>query len=194
MDQLSKDQQKKFEAVWDPEGQGNYRLGSPGERLVKKFMKVAPSGCIVNDYGAGTGRAAVALLKAGYRVNMVDIARNALEEEAIGLLGVNLTWTCGSIWELPAGFPRADWGFCIEALMTLPPERLEQALREIRRTCKDFFVQVADWSDPRLGMEFNTTRMSAEEWQAKLLEFWPEVERIQSEEDKRRYIFACRGK
>ena len=193
MDQFSKDQQTKFEAVWNPQGHGNYRLGSPGARLVKRFMQYAPPGCVVNDYGAGTGRASVALWAAGYRVNMVEIAGNALEAEALASLGEGLNWIQASIWVLPAKFPKANWGYCIEVLMTLPAERLDQAVREIRRTCRNLFVQVADWSDRRLGMEFNTIRMDAESWQTKLLEHWNTVERLLSEEDYRRYIFVCRG-
>jgi 2-polyprenyl-3-methyl-5-hydroxy-6-metoxy-1,4-benzoquinol methylase len=193
MDLYSKEQQEKFEKVWDPEGEGRYRLGSPGHRLVKVFTEYAPAGCVVNDYGAGTGRAAVALARAGYRVNMVDIATNALEEEALEFVKKGmLTWTHASLWELPMRFPKADWGFCIDVLMTLPPERATQALSEIRRTCSNLFVQVDNWSDPRLGMEMHPVRMDAEHWQAGLLVYWPEVTRIASVEDSRRYIFVCR--
>lgn len=192
MDQLAKSQQTKFEAVWDPQGTGNYRLGSPGLRLVKTFMEYSAPGCTVNDYGAGTGRAAVALLRSGYHVNMVDLARNALEEEARSLLGEHLTWTHASLWNLPPDFPKAPWGFCVDVLMTTPAEKLDKILAEIRRTCDNLFAQVYTWSDMRLGMEFTTIRMDAPAWKTRFLAQWDNVELIRSKEDYRRFIFVCK--
>jgi hypothetical protein len=189
MDKLSQEWEKRFETIWE---HGNYRMGSPGQRLVKRFREYAPAGCTVNDYGSGTGRAAVELVGMGYRVNMVDIAEKALEDEAKGLLGDRLTFTHASLWDLPKGFPKADWGYCMEVLMTLPPDKLEQVLKNIRSTCSGLFVQVANWDDPRCGLAVNTILEEDEWWKEKLKKHWTIVVQIPSHETEKRYIFICR--
>ncbi len=72
--------QRKFREIWD---RGNYRLGSTALRMVPMIIDKIPDGATINDYGSGTGRAEIELLKyRAYKINMIDIAENALEEEA----------------------------------------------------------------------------------------------------------------
>lgn len=192
MDKLSKIWQERFDLIWE---KGDYRRGSPGQRIIPVFKGLADQGATVNDYGSGTGRAAVALVEAGYRVNMVDLSLTDMEPEAAGLVAQEqATLTIASLWNLPKAFPVADWGFCVEVLMTLPPDKLDEVLKNIHKTCKNLFVQVAHWDDLRCGIRVNTILEDQDWWEEKLNEFWPEVSRIRSRETDLRYIFVCRGK
>ena len=179
----------KFEEVWE---KGDYRLGSTAQRLVGTLLDVIPEGSVINDYGSGTGRAEVELLKAGYFVNMVDIADNALEVEARAMLGKNLTFTSSDLSDLPGDFPIADWGICINVLMTVQPDKLDDILKEIRRTCRNLFFEAYDMSDHRLGQEMTTVKMNGDEWAEKLGCYWPQIESRKSPESDRRYILICR--
>jgi len=192
MDAKAKEWQERFERIWDPAGEGNYRQGSCGARLAPLFVHYIKPGQTINDYGSGTGRAAVVIHKQGnYRINMVDIAPNALEEEAKSLLGDDLTFHLAPLWKLPEGFPHANWGYCADVLMTVPPEKLDNILNEIHRTCDNLFLEVYDWPDVRLGIDLTTIKEGPGWWESQLRKFWPRVERLESPEHNRRYMFVC---
>jgi len=70
---------------------GHYREGSTCLRLLPFLRRYIPEGSEVNDYGSGTGRAEPGLLEFCDRVNMVDFADAALEDEARALIGDRLT-------------------------------------------------------------------------------------------------------
>lgn len=190
-DRSTEEQRNAFIDIWD---RGKYRLGSPGERIVPMFAARLTPSCMVNDYGSGTGRAALLLRRLGHPVNMVDIAPNALEEPARAALGPGLTFTLASAWDLPEDFPVAPWGFSAEMLMTIPPAKIELTLENIRRTCENFFCQVYNRIDVRVGHHANLIQEGPEWWQALLEAYWPDVTRIESQEISLRYIFSCRGK
>jgi SAM-dependent methyltransferase len=179
-----------FREVWE---KGDYRRGSTAQRLVSFIAGIIPAGSMINDYGSGTGRADVELLKRGYRVNMVDIADNALEDEARALIGKGLTYMVCPLDRLPDAFPVAEWGICINVLMLVDPERLDAILAEIRRTCRNLIVEVYDMDDHRLGRNMTTMKGDAKWWADRLAEFWPDVESVKSPEHPRRYITICRS-
>lgn len=185
---------ERFETVWD---KGNYRMGSPGQRMIKYFIQHHQDGQTVNDYGSGTGRAIVELLsyKPTTRVNMVDIARNAMEEPCRELLGTRpgqVTFTLAPLWNLPNDFPVSDWGLCIEVLCFVPADKLDACLSEIWRTCNALFVQVYDWQDRRCGYDLTTVQAPDFWWQEKLREYWKHIEQIPHPETPRRFLFVCR--
>ncbi len=189
-DRSTEEQRNAFIDIWD---RGKYRLGSPGERIVPMFAARLTPSCMVNDYGSGTGRAALLLRRLGHPVNMVDIAPNALEEPARAALGPGLTFTLASAWDLPEDFPVAPWGFSAEMLMTIPPAKIELTLENIRRTCENFFCQVYNRIDVRVGHHANLIQEGPEWWQALLEAYWPDVTRIESQEISTRYIYSCRN-
>ena len=194
IDRSTEEQRKVFEDVW---ARGQYRLGSPGQRIVPRFLDIVRrgvNGCpMINDYGSGTGRASLELWKAGYLVNMVDIAENALEDEAKALIGKGLTFTLASLWELPADFPVAPWGYCMEVLMTIPEPKMARTLSEIARTCRNLFVQVYHRHVPRAGHECNLIQWDKDRWRDELLQHYAGVVRIESLEIPLRYLYVCRG-
>jgi len=189
MDQQHKD---KFEQIWD---NGNYRQGSTALRMVPLIMSTIPAGSTINDYGCGTGRAEVELMrKSSYYINMIDIAENAIEAEALEILQRKdspLKFYNADLCDL-SQVPFAEWGICINTLMTVQADRLDVILSEIRRTCKNLIVEAYDMDDHRLVWQMTTVKMNAAGWMDTLCQYWRIVEFIQSKEHARRYIFVCR--
>lgn len=195
----------EFNEVWE---KGEYRRGSTAQRLVPFLNRYIPAGAIINDYGSGTGRAEIELLKAGYSVNMVDFASVALEEETYRLLnaegnykngeyrqvGENLTYTVSDLAKLPDDFPVADWGICINVLMTVDPEKLDKIMSEMRRTCHNLIIEVYDRADVRLGKDLTTVKGNAAFWLTEMTKHWDRVESVPSPEHYGRYITIGRSR
>ena len=190
---IDKEQQDKFIQVWD---RGDYRRGSTAQRLVQRLMEWIPEEATVNDYGCGTGRAEVEIhgLRPSQRIAMIDITETALEEPARALIseGGPITFIEADLSDL-GDLPRADWGMCINVLMTVQPDRLDKILAEIRRTSRNAVIEVYQWSDVRLGREYTTVKMDKKAWAVKLATVWPSVKIEESRETAQRYIFVCRG-
>jgi DMSO/TMAO reductase YedYZ molybdopterin-dependent catalytic subunit len=185
----------RFEQIWHPDDRARYRQGSAGQRYAKQFLGYVANGATINEYGSGTGRAVVEIkrLRPDVKINMIDIADNALEPEARGLIGPDVTYTIADLSALPLNFPVADWGYCVGVLMLIAPETLDDILCEIRITCRNLFVEVYNLSDVRCGIELTTIKQDWPWWSDKLREHWPNVEFIQSKEHRQRFIFICRG-
>ena len=177
-----------YNEIWE---KGYYREGSTCLRLLPFLRERIPEGSVVNDYGSGTGRAEPGLLEFCSRMNMVDFASVALEDAPRALIGERLTYTVIPLEDLPEDFPLADWGICINVLMTVDPEKLNDILAGIRRTCENLIVEVYDVPDVRLGEDRTLIKEEPAWWVNKLSQYWPKVEFIQSPEHIRRYIFIC---
>lgn len=175
----------EFVEIWD---KGQYRRGSTCQRLVPFLEQFIPPGSEINDYGSGTGRAEVILIEKGYTVNAVDFAFNALEEPAMALIGKGMTYTVSPLERLPASFPVAEWGICINVLMTVDPSKLDAVMREMRRTCHNLIIEVYDRPDVRLGKDLTTIKGNAEFWAYEMSQYWPVVESMPSPEHPGRYI------
>lgn len=185
--------QKKFRKIWD---EGNYRLGSTAQRMASFIAARIPAGSSITDYGSGTGRAEVALLKSNpYKITMIDIAENALEDEARSILGSPdspLNMIIADLADL-SQVPLAEWGMCINVLMVVQPEKLDRILSEISRTCRNLIFEAYDFTDIRLGKDMTTVKKNRQEWEEKLSEYWQDVVFEPSPESVRRYIFVCKG-
>jgi len=192
---LTQQWKDRFEQMWHPNDAARYRLGSAGQRYAKQFLAYVPKDATINEYGSGTGRAVVEIkrLRPDVKINMIDIAGNALEPEARALIGPDVTYTIADLSALPKGFPVADWGYCVGVLMLVAPETLDYILTSIRITCQNLFVEVYNLSDVRCGIELTTIKQDWPWWAEKLKEHWQRVEYIQSKEHKQRFIFICRG-
>jgi hypothetical protein len=163
--------------------------------MVPLMLKYIPPGSVINDYGSGTGRAEVDImgLNMGFKVNMIDFASGALEDEARALIGPDLTYTIAPLEDLPADFPVADWGICIGVLMVVDPLKLHAILANIRRTCRNLFAEVYDTADVRLGEDRTLIKGNAEWWAKAHGAHWPTVESVPSPEHRSRYITICRS-
>lgn len=174
---------REFEEVWE---KGDYRRGSTCQRLVPLLSQLIPKGSTINDYGSGTGRAEILLLEKGYSVNMVDFASNALEEATRALIdGERLTYCISPLECLPDDFPKAEWGICINVLMTVDPDKLDSIMGEMRRTCDNIIIEFYDRPDVRLGKDLTTVKGDMAFWNKKVAEFWPFVVSMNSPEQGR---------
>lgn len=180
------------EDIWE---KCDYRRGSAGERYADRFLDYVPHGATVNDYGSGTGRGTVAIkkLRPDVTVNMVDIARNALEYETMELMGHGVTFTFSDLSRLPEDFPVSDWGYCVNVMMLLEGEALDNAMLEMRRTCRNLFMEVYDYPDWRLGEDRTKTKQPASWWREKLSELWEQVTYLENFDVPGRYVFVCRS-
>jgi len=178
-----------FNEVWE---KGDYRRGSTCQRLVPFLCQFIPKGSTINDYGSGTGRAEILLLEQGYSVNMVDFASVALEDATRALIGERLTYTVSPLECLPDDFPTAQWGICINVLMTVDPEKLDAIMKEMRRTCHNLIIEVYDRADVRLGKDLTLIKGNADFWAKEMSKYWPYVESIPSPEHYGRYITIWR--
>ena len=179
-----------YNDVWN---KAEYRHGSTCQRLVPLLRKYIPENSVVNDYGSGTGRAEELLLEFCSRVHMVDFAPDALEDQARSLIGDRLTYTISPLESLPEDFPIADWGICINVLMTCELEKLDDIMKEMRRTCKNLIIENYDLSDIRLGIDMTSIKGDANFWRDQMSRYWPIVESINSPEATFRYITIGRS-
>jgi hypothetical protein len=179
-----------FNDVWQ---NGRYRLGSTADRLIPFLVERIPPDSVINDYDSGTGRADVKLLDLGYSINMVDFADVALEQAPRSRLCDRLTYQVAPLWSLPGDFPIADFGICINVLMTVDPSRLDDIQKEMRRTCRNLIVEVYDWPDIRLGIDMTTIKGDAEWWASEMSKYWPCVGSFESPEHKHRFITICQS-
>lgn len=195
MSNITQEWKQRFEKIWHPNDQAKYRLGSAGQRYAQQFLAYVPMGATINEYGSGTGRAVVEIKRQrpDTKINMIDIAENALEPEAKALIDSDVTYTIGDLAALPDNFPVADWGYCVGVLMLVAPETLDDILKEIRRTCRNLFVEVYNLSDVRCEIELTTIKQDFLWWDDKLREHWPNVEFIQSKEHRQRFIYICKA-
>jgi hypothetical protein len=181
-----------YNRIWN---EAFYREGSCSKRMIPVMLNYIQDNSVINDYGSGTGRAEVDLLSLnkGFKINMVDFAEVALEDDARSLIGPDLTYLVCSLETLPEDFPIADWGICIGVLMIIDPDKLGNVLSEIRRTCRNLFVEVYDAVDVRLGEDRTLIKGDGFWWRDKLGEYWPCVEYVKSPEHASRYIIICRS-
>ncbi len=181
-----------FNDVWT---RGEYLKGSTCQRLLPWRREHIPAGSVVNDYGSGTGRAEYGLLDFCSVVNMVDFASQALEIDAGAFLSSGrLSYTVCPLESLPEAFPVADWGICINVLMTVDLEALDKIMAEMRRTCHNLIIEVYDLPDLRLGRDLTLIKGGPESWAMEMRKYWPVVESYPSPEHSRRYITIGREK
>jgi hypothetical protein len=189
-EQYEKPTPELYNDIWT---NGFYREGSTCLRLLPFLRRFIPPGSVVNDYGSGTGRAEKGLLEFCSKVNMVDWASVALEDEARNLIGQRLTYTVAPLEALPADFPIADWGICINVLMVVDPLKLDSIMSEMRRTCRNLIIEVYDTADFRLGQDRTLIKGDPAFWAAEMRKHWPIVESHPSPEHPHRYITIGRS-
>jgi hypothetical protein len=130
-------EKNKYQLVWQFD---SYRDYSPGEQAVDTFLEqVKPTGLII-DFGCGTGRASLALAKAGHAVLLIDFADNCRDGEASSLPFLE--------WDLALPCPaRADFGICCDVMEHIPPESVETVVRNIMEAAAKVFFQISTVKD-----------------------------------------------
>jgi len=129
----------KYEALW---ARDEYRAVAPGEIEVGTFLDVVkpPAGARVLDFGAGTGRASVAMAAAGLNPVLVDFAANARDEAALGLSFVKHDLT-----ERLA--VQAEYGFCTDVMEHIPPGDVSKVLSNIFLAARHVYFRIDTGED-----------------------------------------------
>ena len=155
-------EQDKYRRMWDVAG---YRVKSPGELLVPTFLKHAAwvNGESLVDAGCGSGRAGFELAKAGFKVTLMDITRNALDPSfAKG----QMPFVQHCLWE-PTTL-RFDWAYCCDVAEHLPTEWVDASLDNMfGMVIRGMFMQIALWPEgwgAKIGETLHLTIKSASWW------------------------------
>lgn len=180
MDELFFQEKKKYEKMWSNEP---YRTTSPGYNSVAHFLehikdRKTPLDSLA-DFGCGSGVVAIPFLEAGFKVSLVDIAENCLNENIHTLTFLSpelITFTLAPLWELPSFLEKSDWIYCIDVLEHIPPERVEKSLSEMaKRTKKGGALQVFlldEGMGKMIGETLHLTIRPLDWWIDKISYYW----------------------
>jgi 2-polyprenyl-3-methyl-5-hydroxy-6-metoxy-1,4-benzoquinol methylase len=162
----------KYGRLW---AMPEYRKDSPGELLAQTFLAQARprSGAEVIDFGCGTGRGALMLALLGnLKVTMVDFVRNSLDPEIQDALTTQahaLRFVKADL-EQPLSVA-APYGFCIDVMEHIPPDRVDKVLNNILRAAQHVFFSIATVKDncgALIGEQLHLTVESYTWWLRKL--------------------------
>lgn len=156
-------EKEKYEEMWKHK---EYREFSPGEKVIATFFDVVkPSpGSSIIDFGCGTGRAAVLLDKYGLNVTAVDFVPNALEIQSLKFVQADLSDL------IPI---TSEYGFCTDVMEHIPPDKVDQTLRNIMRASGRVFFQISLVPDSMgllIGHHLHLSVHTYEWWIAKFIE------------------------
>lgn len=162
---------RKYEQMWDrPE----YRVHAPGEELAGLFLMTAhPKGAVI-DFGAGTGRGALAVRQmSGLPVHMIDFAANCLDPEIRAVLSDDFTFDVDDLAVPfdgePAPFMRADYGYCTDVMEHV--EDVDAVLANIFAAAPRVFFQISTVPDNMgqlIGHKLHLTVRPLQWWRQKL--------------------------
>jgi hypothetical protein len=130
-------EKEKYTKAWDHDA---YRKYAPGEHMVRHYVtQCRPKKGRLIDFGAGTGRGALALHKLGYEVMMIDIADNCLDDEVRAEIGNRLM--IANLWE-PLDMPKAGEGYCTDVMEHIPPQHVEAVIENTLKLCDRVFFHI----------------------------------------------------
>jgi SAM-dependent methyltransferase len=121
----------------------SYGAHAPGEQMLPIFLSIVNrrDGHVL-DAGTGSGKGALALQRAGFRVTCVDVTDAGLVPDA-----KPLPFYTGSLWHslkrcAPAG--SFDWTYCTDVLEHVPPQFTMLACDQMLRVSrKGLFLSVS---------------------------------------------------
>ena len=138
-------ERNKYERMW---AYDSYRINSPGEHVVDKFLEGVrwEREDSALDAGCGTGRAAHKLSLHGLDVTMLDFCPSAVDP-SIGKLG--FPFIDANLWDEAWIHSRLfDWIFCADVMEHIPPDYVETVLTNLAAVCaKGGFFQIAMFED-----------------------------------------------
>jgi SAM-dependent methyltransferase len=143
---VTETEQAKYRDIWTfPK----YREHSPGEHAVPRFVRLLQPDVDteVCDFGCGEGRGAVALAKAGCRVDGVDMV-DVRSEDAQTMMR---DFWCQSLWSLRLE-RRWPLGFCVDVLEHLPTEFTMLAITRMLSHCERLYLEISTEPDNLGGL------------------------------------------
>jgi SAM-dependent methyltransferase len=139
---IAEQERSLYREMWNHEA---YRKFSPGEQAVPRFLSLMPTRGekSVVDFGCGTGRASLALQRAGFVVLLVDQTREALDPEASGL-----SFLEHCLWH-PWPYPHVltDYGFCCDVLEHIPTELTALTIARMLEPVEFLYLEVSTEPD-----------------------------------------------
>jgi hypothetical protein len=169
-------EREKYRIMW---GFKLYREYSPGEECVSEFLEIVKPDGLVADFGCGTGRAGLAIEKAGLPVFLFDFAGNCRDSEAFRLPFCD--------WDMTQPCPlKVDvkFGYCTDVMEHIPPDQVDVVLANIFAAAPRVFFQISTVEDGCgemiLGHPLHLSVHPHAWWREKLAPFG----RIEHEADK----------
>lgn len=132
----------KYGKMWDIPA---YRVVSPGEDLIPLFLMHAnpPKNSQIIDFGCGTGRASLTLHGLGYKVLMIDFARNCLDDQVKEVIGDKFIKA-----DLEKKSPVvSEYGLCCDVMEHIPPDKLDTVLANILMASRNVFFSISTKED-----------------------------------------------
>jgi len=160
----------------------------PGLAHVRTAEGYMPRGCSVIDFGTGTGDAALAFLSRGFDAWAVDISKEGLRHD------LGKKFLQGPLWALPDGLPAADWGFCCDVMEHIPPNKVEESLRQMAGRVANCFFAISGVPDSwgkKIGETLHLTVKPADWWAGSLSKHWRDVKKTYDAGSV--FIFVARG-
>lgn len=141
-------EQEIYRRLWETEA---YRTVSPGEEGAVAFLQQAQPkrGAAVLDLGCGTGRGGLMLaIMGGLDVTLVDFAVNCLDPDIRAALKTQSHTLRFVEADLTERIPvTAIYGYCVDVMEHISPERVEAALDNILMACRHVWFQIATGED-----------------------------------------------
>lgn len=154
----------KYRLMWATEA---YREVSPGEAVAPVILEVLRPSGLVLDFGCGTGRAALALSRAGCDMLCIDFADNCRDEEAMALPFLQ--------WDLMQPMPpHAHYGICTDVMEHIPPGDVLRVVENIMAAADSVFFQISTVPDVMgalIGQDLHLTVMPHAWWKETLSRF-----------------------
>lgn len=178
MDSTHAEEKAKYEKCWNTEG---YRIHSPGENSLKAFeeiVKPEPGSSII-DCGSGTARASLALAETGFKVQMLDLTEQSMDQkvrEALesGKFGDNLKFNEINLWNTEdMRSYHGDYAYCCDVMEHIPTEYVMSVLNNIMNASGKVFFYIClvpDSFGQIIGKPLHLTVKPFEWWLDKLSE------------------------
>lgn len=164
--QLERD---KYERMWTHDA---YRGDHSTAHAAAAIARFQPSrGDSFIDFGAGAGYASRHLQDAGFGVLAIDIAANAMEPS----IARRVPLLVGNLWDVPVDVT-ADWGFCCDVMEHIPPDRIHDVLRFVRKsTLRSTYFSISlrpDGCGQLIGHPLHLTVHQQPWWMVTLSKHW----------------------
>lgn len=182
------DEKNKYINIWSRDR--SYAKASPMERdylflFENNFLDINKT---VVDFGCGCGRADLALARNGYRVIMIDITENALDQEVKKACDTMNNLTFLPLNLLYAPFKTkilGDYFICVDVIEHLPEQYIDNVVRYIHSSTTDGgLMSVACFPDKRDCGNLHLTVKPASYWKSYFNNIWGNELTIDLNENK----------